>query len=328
MPQQRIGVVGSGFIAREHVRAWSQLGVEVAVYSTHPDSRGELCRRFGAIPRATLGDLLAAATIVDVCTPTDTHRGLILRAAEVGRHVICEKPLSRHAKQAQQMADVCASSGVLLFPAHVVRFFPEYAAAKAAVADGRIGIPAILRFSRRATTPRWSPWYQDERRSGGVLMDFMIHDYDIARWLGGEVKRVFATLSAAEGKGGATGLVMLTHAGGAISHIQGCWEATGSVPLTTDFELAGDRGVLFSPGSASDLIGQHGDETAASGHGQFAIGRASPFADELGEFLAAIEMGSQPRVGPADGIAAVAIAEAAIESARSGAAVAPDGALR
>lgn len=327
MPQQRIGVVGSGFIARQHVEAWSQLGVEVAICSAHTDSRDELCRRFGAAARATLDDLLAAATIIDVCTPTDTHHGIVLSAAEADRHVICEKPLSRRAEQAEQMAQACVSSGVRLLPAHVVRFFPEYAAARLAVEDGQIGSPAILRFSRRGSLPTWSPWYLDEQRSGGLLMDFMIHDYDIARWVAGEVERVFAMLSTAEGNlagggaGGVTGLVVMTHSGGAISHIHGTWMASSSIFLATEFELSGDRGVLFSPSSAADPRGRHGAAAAQPGGGQFAIGGSSPFVSELAEFLAAIEAGGEPRVGPADGVAAVAIAEAAIESARSGSAV-------
>jgi predicted dehydrogenase len=307
VPRQRIGVVGSGFIARSHVQAWSQLGAEVGIYSDEAGRRDTLCQRFAATAHATLDDLLAAATIVDVCTPTDTHNGIVLRAAAAGRPVICEKPLARHAEQARQMAGACARAGVPLLPAHVVRFFPEYAAARAEVAGGRIGIPAILRFTRRGSLPTWSAWYHDEQRSGGLLMDFMIHDYDMARWLGGEVRRVYAGLAATGEAGGATGLVVLTHEGGAISHVHGSWvpEMGG---LATDFELSGDRGVLFSP-------------AVPGGHGQFTTGRASPVAAELAEFLAAIEKGAEPRVSAADGVAAVAIAEAAIESARTGAAV-------
>jgi predicted dehydrogenase len=316
---QRIGVVGSGFIARAHVQAWSHLGAEVGIYSDVTGSRDELCRRFGATARGTLDDLLAAATIVDVCTPTDTHHGIVLRAAAAGRQVICEKPLARHAAAAQQMADACAGAGVRLLPAQVVRFFPEYAAAQAAVAGGRIGTPAVLRFTRRGSLPVWSDWYRDERRSGGLLMDFMIHDYDIARWLAGEVRRVYARLAATGEAGGATGLVVLTHAGGAISHVHGAW-VPGMGGLATDFELSGDRGVLFSPDGAGPGTGGPG------GRGQFASGRASPFVPELAEFLAAVENGSEPRVSAADGVAAVAIAEAAIESARTGRAVTLDGA--
>ena len=319
MPQQRIGVVGSGFIAREHVRAWSRLGAAIGIYSVHASSRDTLCQRFGAAAYDTLDDLLAAATIVDVCTPTDSHHGIVLRAAEAGRPVICEKPLARCAKQAQQMADACASAGVWLLPAHVVRFFPEYAAAKAAVTAGRIGTPAVLRFTRRGSVPAWSGWYRDEQRSGGLLMDFMIHDYDFARWLGGEVRRVYARLAATGDAGAATGLVVLTHEGGAISHVHGAW-VPGMGSLATDFELSGDHGVLSSPAGAALTAGPGGP----GGRGQFATGRASPFAAELAEFLATVERDSEPRVSAADGVAAVAIAEAALESARTGAAVSLD----
>lgn len=322
MPRQRIGVVGSGFIAREHVRAWSRLDVEIGICSLETGTRDELCQRFGAVAYDTLDDLLAAATIVDVCTPTDTHHGIVLRAAQAGRQVICEKPLARHVDQARQMIGGCAGAGVALLPAHVVRYFPEYAAAQAAVAGGRIGTPAILRFTRRGSVPTWSAWYRDERRSGGLLMDFMIHDYDIARWLAGQVRRVYARLAGAGDAGGVTGLVVLTHDGGAVSHVHGAW-----VPdmggLTTDFELSGDRGVLSSPAGSALSAGPGGP----AGRGQFATGRASPFATELAEFLAAIDGGREPRVSAADGLAAVAIAEAAIESAHTGAAVSLDAAV-
>lgn len=322
MPQQRIGVVGSGFIAGEHARAWSRLGADVGIYSDHAGSRDALCQRFGATAHRTLDDLLGTATIVDVCTPTDTHHGIVLRAAGAGRQVICEKPLARHAAQAEQMAGACASAGVRLLPAQVVRFYPEYAAAKAAVTGGRIGTPAVLRFSRRGSVPAWSAWYRDEQRSGGLLMDFMIHDYDIARWLAGDVRRVYARLAATGAAGGATGLVVLTHAGGAISHVHGAW-VPGMGFLASDFELSGDRGVLFSPADAA-LTGGSG---TGAGRGQFA-GLVSPFDAELAEFLAVVQNGSEPRVSAADGIAAVAIAEAAIESARTGAAVCPGGGTR
>ncbi|HEY3953244.1 MAG TPA: Gfo/Idh/MocA family oxidoreductase [Streptosporangiaceae bacterium] len=323
MPRQRIGVVGSGFIAREHVRAWSELGAGIGIHSDEAGSRDALCQQFGATAYRTLDELLAAATIVDVCVPTDIHHGIVLRAAAAGRPVICEKPLARHVEQARQMADACSGAGVRLLPAHVVRYFPAYAAAQAAVAGGRIGTPGILRFTRRGSVPSWSGWYRDEQRSGGLLMDFMIHDYDFARWLGGEVRRVYARLITTGGAGGATGLVVLTHAGGAISHVHGAW-----VPemgrLATEFELSGDRGVLCSPAAAALTAGPG----ARAGRGQFAAGRASPFAAELAEFLAAIEHGGQPRVSAADGVAAVAIAEAAIESARTGAAVCLEGGTR
>jgi predicted dehydrogenase len=247
----------------------------------------------------------------------------VLRAATAGRQIICEKPLARYAEQAREMAGACASAGVRLLPAHVVRYFPAYAAAHAAVAGGRIGTPAILRFTRRGSVPTWSAWYRDEQRSGGLLMDFMIHDYDIARWLAGEVRRVYARLAATGDAGGVTGLVVLTHAGGAISHVHGAWVPEMGF-LATGFELSGDRGVLSSPAGPALAAGPGG----TAGRGQFATGQASPFAAELTEFLATIENGSEPRVSAADGVAAVVIAEAAIESARTGAAISLDGGTR
>src|SRR5680860_358077 len=146
-PTLTVGVVGAGGIAHPHMAAWRHLGVEVVVYSE--DGAAELASQYDARTVADLDELLKECDVVDVCTPTFTHHAIVLAAAAAGRHVICEKPLSRHRHEAVEMIEACAAAGIQLHPGHVVRYFPEYTAAKAAVDAGRIGAPAVLRFTRR-----------------------------------------------------------------------------------------------------------------------------------------------------------------------------------
>src|SRR5699024_11805186 len=87
-------------------------------------------------------------------------------------------------------------TGRTLFPAHVVRFFPQYAAAERAIATGAVGRLAVLRFERTGSLPDRA-WYADDELSGGIVLGQMIHDIDQALWLAGPVERVHAQPSTA-----------------------------------------------------------------------------------------------------------------------------------
>src|SRR5690625_6822175 len=90
-------------------------------------------------------------------------------------------------EDAQELATRAERAGRLLLPAHVVRCFPQYATAKAAIDRGAIGQIAVLRFERTGSFPT-QPWFGDESQSGGIVMDQMIHDMDQAVWMAGDRK--------------------------------------------------------------------------------------------------------------------------------------------
>jgi predicted dehydrogenase len=114
----------------------------------------------------------------------------------------------------------------------------------------------VLRLARGSYRPKKPEgnWFLDEEKSGGILMDFMIHDYDYARWIAGEVESVFAQKIAADQTASVDyGLVILRHTGGALSHIAGSWAYPPPTAFRTGFEIAGmelDR-ILFG-GYCSD----------------------------------------------------------------------------
>ena len=109
--------------------------------------------------------LLDDVDVIDICTPTHLHHEMVLQAAAAGKHIICEKPLARTVAQAQEMIRACRTAGVKLFVAHVVRFFPEYALAKAQIDHGKIGKPGVIRLTRGSYRPKKPSgnWFLDLR---------------------------------------------------------------------------------------------------------------------------------------------------------------------
>ncbi|MFE6157719.1 Gfo/Idh/MocA family protein [Streptomyces sp. NPDC056486] len=326
----RIGLIGAGGIARAHLPGWLELGARVSVYTVDGSAEKLAAeypgREVAAV--ASLDELLADCTAVDICTPTPTHKELALAAVAAGRHVICEKPLALNASDAEEIAAAAEAAGVRLHPAHVVRYFPAYAAMQQAVESGELGDLAVLRFTRGGARPQWAPWFADPAKSGGVIMDLMVHDIDIARWIAGDVVRVHAQTRGVEhATGGAEAEVVsatavLTHASGAISHITGLWGLSDQQFRTT-FRIAGSDGLLRHDSTSVPgyRITAQGVRAANEGIPSSPM-TESPYLSELREFAASWEEGGgEPRVSARDGIEAVRIAEAAVESSRTGRAV-------
>ncbi|MGI8457876.1 MAG: Gfo/Idh/MocA family protein [Propionibacteriaceae bacterium] len=321
-PVLRVGLIGAGGIAHAHLPAWLALGATVRIFAL--EGASELARTIGGTAVERLGDALTDVDVVDVCTPTPTHVDIATAAMDAGvTSVVCEKPLGRTAEQARQLVAAADAVGAQLYPGHVVRFFAEYAAMHAAVVAGVVGRIAVQRFTRTCTAPG-PRWFHDDALSGGIVLDQMIHDLDFARWNAGEVATVFARHVAAQQDAGLvrSATVVLTHVGGAISSVVGTWAPDGT-PFRTTFEIAGDAGLLRHDSTQHQPVvvlgGAHpnGTSPAVTGLLPRVVGE-SPFGTELAEFLAAFRGGPPPRVAASDGVAAIVIAEAALESIRTG----------
>jgi myo-inositol 2-dehydrogenase/D-chiro-inositol 1-dehydrogenase len=285
--------VGPGYIGARHIEAWRHLDVALHGYARSRARRAEVAAAFPEVTwQPTLEALLDTVDVVDVCTPTDTHADLTVRAAAAGRHVICEKPLARTLDQADTMIAACTGAGVQLHVAHVGRYVGGYVAAREAVADGEVGELTALRLYRGGAAPSWADWFADEARSGGVLLDLGIHDIDFARWVAGDVVDVSSELV-----GPGRGRAVLTHAGGARSEVTAEWGPAGR-PFRTTFEIDGTDGSLRHD-SAHESPARNAD----------------PTVEMLADFRAAIRGGPAPRVTVADAKAALCAALAAAEAA-------------
>jgi predicted dehydrogenase len=269
--------------------------------------------------------MLADIDVLDICSPTHLHHEMALKAAAVGKHIVCEKPLARTTGQAHEIVTACRKAAVHLLVAHVVRFFPEYALAHSAVLEGQIGKPGVIRLHRGSYRPKKPAgnWFLDEEKSGGILMDLMIHDYDYARWIAGEVESVSARRVTELHPDAPVdyGLVILSHRSGALSHISGAW-AYPPPTFRTHLEIAGDRGLIeFDSDSTApiqNLILKAGGSDAPDVALPSSPVSESPYTRQIKEFYSALMDGKSPRVSATDGLVAVQIAEAALESSHTG----------
>jgi predicted dehydrogenase len=324
----RIGIIGVGFMGSMHAEAWAKTGAQIAGFLADPVADAEpIAMKYGAPTFSSIAELIEASDVVDVCSPTHLHHRMVLAAAKAGRNVVCEKPLARTAAQAKEMVAACAAGDVRLFTAHVVRYFPEYALAKARTASGDIGWVGTACYSRLSYRPKKpvGNWFLDEEKSGGILLDLMIHDYDIARWVAGDVVSVYAkkVTQAFPDSPVDYGTAILTHSSGAISRVVGAW-AYPPPTFRTGFEISGSGGMIQHDSDVESPI-----ETSlarASGEAPDVGLPSSPLAEnpydaEIADFYDCLRSGKEPRVTAADGLAAVEIGCAAIESARTGSVV-------
>src|SRR5687768_215820 len=320
----KVGIVGVGFMGTTHAAGWADTPATITGFTAATQQEtGTLAKRYNAKVYPSLNEMLPDVDVVDICSPTHLHHEMALKAAAAGKHIVCEKPLARTTEQAQEIVAACRKVGVQLLVAHVVRFFPEYALAHSAVAEGQIGKPGVLRLHRGSYRPKKPAgnWFLDEAKSGGILMDLMIHDYDYARWVAGEVETVSARRVTELHPDAPVdyGLVILGHRSGALSHISGAW-AYPPPTFRTHLEIAGDRGLIEfdSDGTApiQNFIIKSGGDAPDVGLPSSPVSE-SPYTTQIKEFYAALTEGQPTRVSATDGLVAVQIAEAALQSART-----------
>jgi predicted dehydrogenase len=326
----RVAIIGTGFMGRVHAEAWSHTDARLVAFVGKTGAEGATLADAYGVPFATTLEAVARdIDVVDICTPTHLHQEHCLRTAAAGKHVICEKPLALTIADSLRMIQACRAAGVRLLVAHVLRFFPEYRLAREIAARGDIGEPAVLRLSRCTFRPHKADnWYVDPARSGGMMLDLMVHDFDYARWVAGDVVRVFAKAAQASGppEGIDHALVILTHRRGAISHLEGSWAYPPPIFLTR-LEIAGAAGLVEYTSPATAAIEMH--LRSEGGPSQdVPLPRSplqeSPYTTQLRAFHEALAAGTEDPVRAEDGAAAVQIACAAIESVRRGTPVAID----
>lgn len=325
----RIGLVGAGSMGMAHTPAWKHLasiGAElVGVVTNRPESTAAFAAEHGIRPYDSLDALMADVDIVDICSPTYLHKEMTLQAAAAGKHVICEKPIALTTADAQIMIDACEKAGVKLLIAHVVRFVTHYRMVRDTVANGGIGKPGVIRLTRAGYQPRKAVdnWFVDESRSGGMMLDLMIHDYDFAQWLGGDVTRVFAksVRSTHTDAPGDYALVTLRFANGAIAHIEGGWIYPPGI-FRTGIDIAGTEGVIEWQSDQAQPLHTYlvnppqaaADEVAVPG----AKAVDNPFTRQLRHFYECITQDVTPIITPQEALAALRIGLAARESAKTG----------
>ncbi|TYP79716.1 Gfo/Idh/MocA family protein [Paenibacillus methanolicus] len=319
----KVAVLGCGGLGHVHARIYA--GMEevslTAVCDIDAGRADRLAEELGVAAYADFRDMLEEAEfdVISIAVPSWLHHAYAVQAARAGKHVICEKPIALTAEDARDMIDVCEANGVRLFIGHVVRFFPDYVHLKQTLDNGAIGKPGVAHASRKGGHPAAThPWYADEAKSGGVIVDLMIHDLDFLRWSFGEVARVYGMVRNEELLEYA--LVTLEFESGAVANVEAYWGYPGQ--FQTKAELAGSGGIVQTSSLDSSSVRVHRRESASENGPFVAIPGSpsfhSPYELELKHFIACIRGEAEPAVTAQDALRALEIALAAKQSSQTG----------
>ncbi|MGQ0535871.1 MAG: Gfo/Idh/MocA family protein [Methanobacteriota archaeon] len=322
----RVAVIGLGAMGVNHARVWRDLGCElVAVCDADPTRAKMAGERFRARAETDPEKLLSRDDVDAVCiaTPTVTHADVAKRAFAAGKHALVEKPLAADVRTAREIVAAAKKAGKNLAVGHIERHNPAVAAAHDLVARGEIGTLHTA-LARRVNRPDVSGRITDV----GVILDLAIHDIDVLRYLSGSDPETVYAATATDGTRAHEGrsVVQLGFPGGLV----GILETSRLTPLKVrSLTLTGSEGALTvdyveQAISVSRSRALPYDEAQMFqlpleyDHRNFRIQKQEPLARELADFRDSIEKGRPPLVRGEDGVANLAVAEAALRSARDG----------
>jgi myo-inositol 2-dehydrogenase/D-chiro-inositol 1-dehydrogenase len=242
---------------------------------------------------------------VVIATSTPAHVRMVLAAAEAGRHVFCEKPLSLDAASGRAATHAMRDAGRCLQVGFQRRCDPNWAAAKRAIDSGELGEVRLLRISHRN---REHPHGGATDRLGSLFVDMAVHDMDAARWLVGEA-RVVSALAPGAGTDADAALIVLEFDDGALAVVDVVRTAVYGFECSA--EILGTLGTLRLEGRAGGLCKLTPGEVAAELPGDHIAGHATAYRAELCEFVECVSSGRTPPAGGEDSVAALELALAA-----------------
>jgi myo-inositol 2-dehydrogenase / D-chiro-inositol 1-dehydrogenase len=323
----RLGVIGVGRIGRMHADMLARQVPGAALTMVHdvhrPSARG-VADTLGVAAADDVDELLAAADVdaVAICTSTDTHADLIVAAAEAGKAIFCEKPVSLDLAELDRALAAVEAAGVPFQIGFNRRFDAAHAAVAAAVASGRIGEPHLARISSRDPAP---PPLAYVKTSGGLFLDMTIHDFDMARFVtGSDVVEVFARGAIrvdpelAEVGDVDTAVITLVHANGCLTTIDNSRQAVYGYDQRV--EVFGSDGMAASDNPpAHTAVVRTKDGMQGPTLPYFYLERYVPsYLAEWKAFVSAVSAGATPPVTAVDARAPLVIGLAAWRSAREG----------
>jgi len=320
-----IGVVGTGGWARNFwAEARESSGVRLVGCWNRTRERAEkFAESFGGVVASTLEELVAHPEVEAVANfaanayrlePTEL-------AAMAGKHIFVDKPIANTVEEALAMIRACEQAGVTLMVGHSTRYGGEARALKQIVDSGGLGqlvmVEANISHSggTRLSEEKWR-WHWEEA-PGGPLMQLSIHAFDTLHYFFGPTRRVSA-LSARDLEASEIEdvfLALLEFESGLLAYV-----GTNYIAPPVHFvRIYGRHGNVYAErGKITHVIPT--DPWTTKTEGQETPRLNSPAA-EMDEFARAIRTGSEPETGGKEGLLALGVVWACIESARQGRAV-------
>jgi myo-inositol 2-dehydrogenase/D-chiro-inositol 1-dehydrogenase len=321
----RFGLLGAGRIGKVHAKAITSTpgAVLVAVADAMPAAAKAIADQYGCAIR-TIEAIEADKDIdaVVICTPTDTHADLIERFARAGKAIFCEKPIDLSLARVAACLKVVRATKATLMVGFNRRFDPHFAAVRAEIDAGTIGDVEMVTITSRDPG---APPLDYIARSGGIFRDMTIHDFDMARFLLGEEITEVSAMAAvlvdpAIGKAGDfdSVQVLLKTATGKQAMISNSRRATYGYDQR--IEVHGSKGAVSAENQrpVSIEVASALGYTRPPLHDFFMTRYTEAYAAEIAAFIAAASGKGKASPSGEDGLAALALAEAALMSVAEG----------
>lgn len=324
----KVGVLGLGRIGKMHIMNMLQMGGFEIKRGVDPFLTDELEREMtdlGVLACTKNADDIFNDEEIDavvICSITSTHSDYIIRAAKKKKAIFCEKPIDNDINRIVEALKVVKEEGVLLELGFVRRFDYNHGHIAKQVRNGKIGSPEMIHVLSRDVEQSPISYLKN---SGGIFVDMLIHDFDMARFImGSEVTEVFATGEALINKEIIeiddidSAIVTLRFENGAIGTVIG--SRRSGFGYDQRIEILGSEGFLIDENEFEHNVkyfnrdGYIGPKVADGFRSRY----NDAFFEELVEFKNAILENRQPIVTGIDGLKSYLIAEAANRSRKSG----------
>jgi predicted dehydrogenase len=309
----RVAVIGCGWAGMRHAEAYRACGADLGWAVDLDRGRAQALRgleegiRTAADYREPLDDPEVDA--VDICLPHDLHAQVAVKAAEAGKHILCEKPIAAMLEGADRMIEAAERAGVVLMIAENVRFTPLFHRVRDLLRDGVIGQPALIQMTRECYLAQSfleeRRWFLDARMAaGGIMMSGGVHDFETMRMLIGEVESIQALRARQrflEMEGDDTSIAMVRFCDGTVGTLVESFVmkslTTAAGPEIHTLRIDGDLGSLsVRDGRTIRLFSEREDllpEGELTQHDIY-VPAEDTFALEIEHFIQCIRKGVAP----------------------------------
>ena len=326
----RVGILGTGGMGKNHVNSLKQMdGVEVSVVC---DLNREIAEKFceeleltGCAVYTDFDEMLENETLdaLYVCIPPFAHDGQVVKAAEKGIHLFLEKPIALNSTVAESMVEAIEKAGVVSQVGYQMRFRQSIQKLAAMIADGTAGRPTLFQGRFWCRMDGAGPaWWPNKDKSGGQILEQIVHIYDLALYLFGEPESATGLLRNLIHDNDPAYTIEDTSVG-MISFKNGaCASITGS-NCTAPVHFIGDYQIVFENVTLEyKSTGQHWvtpDQASllhVDGTSETFVEDANVYELEDADFINAIREGRSACAPARDGLNDVAVIEQIINSTK------------
>ncbi len=327
-----VAIVGLGRWARVLARAarTSDRLAIVAAYSRSEDKRRAFEADTGVAARPSLDALLADPAIagVIVTVPNEQHLAVAARVAAAGKHVYTEKPIASALEDGLRIAALERAHGITVTVGHSARLMAGIQQMREAIDGGELGRVAFLEanFSNERAlelTPATWRWYRD-RAPGGPLSQLAIHQFDVLRFLGGDIVEATSIASKLSPVGAEVddqSMTVVKFADGKIGYVGSCWTSPGVFAV----RVFGSKGLMhyeidFGTWDTPERLHETSTlyiQRGRSGYGSrepVALRASNMFQAELDLFAESCRTGQSNQLSADNANAALALVYAALRS--------------